>query len=176
MQKTRSLAVALLSVAAFPPIALADDAALRRCRGIVDSGARLACYDALPLAPAAPLAPGAVAPRQPPAPGAAGPRQSQGAAAAAAPAPAQRFGLEHKAARPADDLEKIESHIPGHFGGWRPNMRIRLANGQVWQVIDEGSRFMSVDNPRVVVRRGALGAFFLDFEGDNRSPRVRRVE
>ena len=32
------------------PLAHADDEALRRCRGLADAGARLACYDALPLA------------------------------------------------------------------------------------------------------------------------------
>jgi hypothetical protein len=79
--------------------ALADDAALARCRGFADAAARLACYDAIPL-----------------------------------------------------------------------------ANGQVWQIADGSARFMSLDNPKVTIRRGALGSFFLDFENDNRSPRVRRVQ
>jgi len=33
-----------------------------------------------------------------------------------------------------------------------------------------------VDNPKVVVRRGMLGGFFLEVENSNRSPRVRRIQ
>jgi len=157
---------------ALPAPVLADDAGLRRCRAITQSAARLACYDALPLGTALP--PGAAArpaPGLPPAPPAAA-RTPPPAKAAAS----ERFGLEYKAAKPADDLETIATHIPGHFEGWRPNMHIRLANGQVWQVIDDSTRFMSLENPKVVVRRGMLGAFFLDIENDNRSPRVRRIQ
>src|SRR5271157_5383327 len=100
-------------------VALADDAAMLRCRGIADPTARLACYDALPVpstgdrAEAAP--PGAL-PQQPP----------------------EQFGLPRKATQV--ELDTIESVIPGHFEGWRPNTRIRLANGQVWQVTDGTSR------------------------------------
>ncbi|QGZ41678.1 hypothetical protein IP92_00660 [Pseudoduganella flava] len=34
-----------------PGLALADDAALRHCRTLTDTANRLACYDAIPLAP-----------------------------------------------------------------------------------------------------------------------------
>ncbi|MEO7744328.1 MAG: hypothetical protein ABIR98_15430 [Usitatibacter sp.] len=147
----------------------ADEAAVRRCRAIPDSLARLACYDALPLGatPSAPL--NAAPPQSPFRPQPGQPK------APPAPAPAENFGLEHKA-RSTDELATIETYIPGRFEGWRPGVRITLANGQVWQVIDETSRYMVLDNPKVVVRRGLMGAFFLDVEGDNRSPRVRRVQ
>ena len=155
--------------------AAADDAALRRCRAIAEPTARLACYDAITVPPrptgqAAPATAPGTAPQSGRAP-------AELPAAAAAP-PAERFGLEEKTARAAEAqrLDRIESHIPGTFHGWRPNARIRLANGQVWQVVDDSSVPMLKENPRVVVRRGLLSNFFMDIEGDNRSPRVRRVQ
>ena len=133
-------------------VALADDAGLTRCRAITEATARLACYDALAVSPAA------------------------GKPAIAAPAKpaAEQFGLEEKRAAPA--LEAIDSHIPGRFDGWGPGARIRLANGQVWQVVDGSSGAHWIENPKARVRRGALGAFYLEIEGTNRSPRVARVQ
>jgi hypothetical protein len=88
--------------------------------------------------------------------------------------PAQ-FGLEERAIM-AGALEAIESNIPGRFSGWTPNERIRLANGQVWQVTDGSSRAYDVENPKVTITRGSLGAFYLNLTGDNRSVRVRRIQ
>jgi len=136
----------------------AGDADLRRCRALADAALRLACYDALPLAP---LAPGA-----PPPAAAAAP------ATAAAPAAAS-FGI----ARPDDALQEITSHIPGRFEGWSPNARLRLANGQVWQVTDDSRAYVNdVQDPKVTVRRAAMGSFVMEIEGSRRAPRVRRVE
>ena len=73
-------------------------------------------------------------------------------------------------------LEAIESHIPGHFEGWEPRSRIRLANGQIWQISDDSRRYHDIQNPKVSVRRGALGAFYLEIEGTNSSPRVKRLQ
>lgn len=146
--------------------ALADDADLLRCRAIKDSTARLACYDSLVVPAAAgkasPSAPAQAAPQ--PRPASRGPAQN---------APEQ-FGLEYRKSQPA--LDAIESTIPGRFEGWGPNSRITLANGQVWQVVDDSSGFNAIDSPKVRIRRGALGAFYLEIEGTNRSPRVKRVK
>lgn len=136
----------------------ADDGALRRCRGIADAAARLACYDALPL-PAAGAPPAASRPASPV-------RES------ASPSLMERFGLETR--RPQAD--RIESHIPGLFTGWDKNSLIRLANGQVWKVVDGSWLHGEWDNPKVTVRRGMLGAFYLDIEGESRAPRVQRVQ
>lgn len=158
MLKKAALAAALLALPA-----LADDAGLQRCRTIPDATQRLACYDALPLAPAAaPRAPGSA----PAAPAAAAPSSP--------PSLLSRFGFESRAQ--PDELPSIESHIPGRFEGWGPGTVIKLANGQAWQVSDGSSRTAWVDNPKVTVRRGALGSFFLDIERVNPSPRVRRVQ
>lgn len=158
--KTKLLVAALM--AALPLAGAAAQDTLARCRAIKDSAARLACYDALPIA-----SPPAAAP-------AAGGAAQAPAATAPAPSEAQRFGLP-ATSRP-EPLEALESRIEGHFEGWYPGTRIRLANGQVWQVADSSSRFADVDNPKVTVRRGALGSFFLDIDGVNPAPRVRRVE
>lgn len=159
MRKPSHLTPALLAICTISGLSWADDAGLRSCRGIADSAARLTCYDAISIpsgttraAPSAPVAP-----------------------EKASRTPVERFGIEHKALT-AEQVEMIESRIPGRFEGWGPKSLIRLANGQVWQVVDDTARMMHLDNPKVVVRRGMLGAYFLDIEGDNRSPRVRRVQ
>lgn len=150
-----SMAALLL---AFSGLAQADDGALRRCRGMADAAARLACYDALPLpAPGAPAAP---------------PKPAEPAREAASPSLMERFGLENRQAR----ADRIESHIPGLFTGWKANSLIGLSNGQVWKVVDGSWLHGEWENPKVAVRRGMLGAFYLDIEGESRSPRVQRVQ
>ena len=125
--------------------------ALRQCRGLADASARLACYDAVPLAAAVP---------------------SPASAAASAPPVAATFGL----ARPDDKVQEIVSHIPGLLDGWRRGTLIRLANGQVWQVTDDDTAVYNLRDAKVTVRRAVMGTFVLDIEGANRVPRVRRVE
>jgi hypothetical protein len=144
----------------------AGDADLLRCRAIAETNARLACYDAIPLgAVAAPAAPAS-------APVAAAPGSA--AAASAAADPVARFGLENKSQRVAVDV--VESHIPGRFEGWSPGARIRLANGQVWQVTDGSRASYWLENPRVKIHRALFGSFILEIVGQGHAPRVQRVE
>ncbi len=92
-----------------------------------------------------------------------------------APATAQAvagFGLETA----GEKLQEVRSHIPGLFDGWRAGDRIRLANGQVWRVVDDSRADYDLRDPQVTVRRGALGSYLLDIEGAKQLPRVRRVE
>jgi len=164
----RMKAAAFLTLAA--TAAVADDAGLQGCRAIADGAKRLACYDALPISP--------------PAAGArpsAGPSATAGAASpsgSASPAPKpsllSRFGFEGRAQ--PDELPSVESHIPGSFEGWAPNSRIKLANGQVWQISDGSRRMVWLENPKVTIRRGAIGSFFLDIDKVSIAPRVRRIE
>lgn len=163
MSRLSRIALLVLTLAA--GAAFANDAGLQRCRAIKESAQRLACYDALPIVapPAASPMPGA-----PP------------AAVVPVPAPSltqsllSRFGFEQ---RPQpDELASVQSHIPGRFQGWQPMSLIKLANGQVWQISDGSSRFAWVESPRVTVTRGAIGSFFLEIEGVNPAPRVRRVQ
>ena len=132
--------------------ALADDAAVLKCRSLPDAAGRLSCYDAMPLGQARP------------------------ALAAAVPAAAD-FGRETMAKKPDAQPARLESAIAGNFEGWGPNTRFTLANGQVWRVVD-GS---SADLPRstdqkVRIERNLLGTVFLTVEAGNQSAKVRRVE
>ncbi|MDE2161204.1 MAG: hypothetical protein KGJ30_20030, partial [Burkholderiales bacterium] len=143
--------------------ARADDA-LANCRRIAEPGPRLACYDAIgtakPAAAPADTAASRPAAALPPAP--------------AAPATDAGFGLQPPPAPAAADA--VELTIAGEFNGWRAGDRIAMSNGQVWQVID-GSEGVtrSMRDGKVSIRRGALGAFYLEIPGSNRSPKVKRV-
>ena len=137
----------------FSAAALASETTLEQCRGIADPSARLACYDALPLS---------------------APTAGAESKAGVPETPAQ-FGLSREIT-PSVELSTIESTIPGHFDGWYPRRRIRLANGQVWQVAEETTRLYELDNPKVTIRRGVLGVYYLDLSVDNRSIRVTRVQ
>jgi hypothetical protein len=153
--------------------ARADESALRQCRALTDAAARLACYDALPLAPlAAAPQPPLVLPAAPAAPAVPAVPAAAAPAAPAASVMASTFGL----ARSDEKLQDITSTIPGLFEGWRAGSRIRLANGQLWQISDDSSALYWLRDPKVTVRRAALGGFVLDVEGANRMPRVRRLE
>ena len=142
---------AMLLLLSISSAALADDAAMLRCRGIADTSARLACYDAIVVLTSDEKA-----------------RQSEAVQR-------EQFGLGKPAAG-TPDLEAIESTIPGHFEGWEAGSSIRLANGQVWQISDNSRGIHYIDNPKVRIRRGVLTAHYLEIEGTNRSPRVIRVQ
>jgi len=140
---------------------LADDAAILKCRALPDTGARLACYDAIPvgtISAAATLRPAATAPAVP------------------AATPEQRFGMEQT--RPVETAPKsIESTIEGRFSGWGPTTRFKLANGQVWRIVDGSSaEFAPSMQQKVRIVRNVFGTMFLEIEGSNNSPKVRRVE
>jgi hypothetical protein len=162
----------LLTAGASAAAAHAQD--LRSCRGLPDGAARLACYDALPL-PADAAAP----PARPAVAAAAAASGTRTVAAAPAPGAAQAvsgeaaFGLQGAA---RGEVEAVRSSVAGRFQGWGPRTRIRLANGQVWEVSDDSTAATWLQNPLVVVRRAALGSFLLEVEGLNRTARVRRVE
>lgn len=138
--------------------ALADDAAILKCRSMDDSGARLRCYDAIQIG--APTLP------------------AQIAAAAPSPAPvraaARNFGLEEQKKQ---EEKSIESTIVGTFSGWGPGAQIALANGQVWRVIDGSEATLRpMANPKARVERNFFGTLFMVIEGTNHSPKVRRIK
>lgn len=163
-----SLATLLVTVPAAPVALAQSGGGLAACRALADAAQRLACYDALPLTPALPATAAGVGASVLPATSAS-PTAGTGSAA-----PVAQFGLEQRAA--SSQPEAIDSHIEGRFTGWGPKERIRLANGQVWQIVDGSTGAMDFNSPKVRVRRGMLGAFFLEIAGTHRSPRVKRVE
>lgn len=162
--------VRLFCLALLSPWAWADEAAILRCKALAEPGPRLACYDAVAngygtAAKSAPVAPATTS--------------AVGAASVGnAPAPAQQaasqFGLERQAA-PAQ-IESIQSRIEGKFEGWVANALLTFANGQIWQISDGSRAYVDLVSPKVSVRRGFMGAYYLDIDGSNLSPRVRRIK
>lgn len=137
---------------------------LQSCRALTDAKARLSCYDALadqaakqPQAPAASTAPLAVA--------------ATATATAAAPV-ADTFGLTN---RPKNEPNVISGQIDGLFEGWGPNQIIYLSNGQAWQVVDGSRAVVYLKNPKVEIRKAAMGSFMLELEGSNETARVKRL-
>lgn len=137
-----------------PLAAAAHESGLGRCRAVQDPAQRLRCYDALPLA----------APARP-------------ATEPASPMAAkieQDFGIT-ESAKPASRVDAIKARIPGEFRGWQPQTVLELDNGQAWRIVDGSSMVYRLVNPGVTVRRGVLGAYYLEIDGLNTSPRVKRV-
>ena len=97
-------------------------------------------------------------------------------------------GKSSIAATPAEDTRGFEgrassagavmSTINGPFKGWKgKGDRFTLANGQVWEVTDSGSRLsVSLENPTITIERGMLDAWFLRVEGYNARARVKRIK
>ncbi|MBT9492363.1 MAG: hypothetical protein IV107_08415 [Paucibacter sp.] len=147
----------------------------QQCRALPDPQARLSCYDAWvdgQAASAAKLvvAGTAVAAAAPVAVATAAPTTVPTAATAAT----ANFGLEQQARKA--EAQEIASEITGLFEGWGPKHVIRLANGQIWQIVDGSSAVLYLKNPKVKVRRGMLGSYVLEFEASNETAKVRRLE
>jgi len=156
--KALPLPVLMFTLLTASSTALADDAALLKCRALSDTATRVACYDAIPV-------------------GAAGPATAA-AAAAAAPArtPEQNFGLEAVKQREAQPAS-IRSTVVGDFDGWGPGSQIRLANGQVWRIIDGSDAVLPrTKDAAVTIERNVFGTLFLKVDGGNSSAKVRRVQ
>ncbi|SHN44131.1 hypothetical protein SAMN05192549_12044 [Duganella sacchari] len=163
---------ALFALMLVSTAALADDAALLKCRQLEDGPVRLACYNAIPANPMAPATPVAAA--------ATAARPAGAAAYTTVPQPtpaemAAMFGVEPEMLKSVR-LQTLETSIAGPFDGWVRGQRIRLANGQVWKVVDDTEDVVELMNPKVTVKRGLLGAIFLDIEGAHRNPKVQRVQ
>ncbi|MBD8531913.1 MULTISPECIES: hypothetical protein [unclassified Massilia] len=140
--------------------AVADDAAVLKCRALPDAASRLVCYDAMPLAGAAATMPAA----------------APVAAAAPASSPVQDFGRRPPAPKKEEVPASIRSTVVGTISGWSPGSRITLANGQVWRVVDGDAVLPVMNNPQAEVSRGLLGAYFLQVGGHTSAARVTRVD
>jgi len=135
--------------------------ALQRCRQVTEVLTRLACYDRIDIG-----APGAVA--TPTVPAAPVPPPT-------APSTAN-FGLPAPAPVAPVEIGTLESSISGAFDGWQPQTRIKLANGQVWQVTDGSEGVYDLRDPKVRITRGSFGSYFMHIEGIKQSPKVRRIQ
>lgn len=135
---------------------------IKACRLLTDTARRLACYDGvqLPVEPSAATTPAVIAaPAAPP----------------VAADPVAKFGQETVKQPAATELKQIESRIPGMFHGWRAGSQLQLENGQVWRIADGSEAIYELQNPKVTVHRGMLGAFYLEIEGVGFQMRVVRV-
>jgi hypothetical protein len=144
------LALSLVSGAAF-----AGDAELLRCLDVSDNATRLGCYDTLAQAAKAAQA-------------------TPQAKAAAVEQATQNFGRVTPLEPPP--LEQLLSHIPGTLDGWTRGGRLRLANGQVWQVNDDSANVGPLNNPKVSISPGLLGSFFMTIEGVDFKIKVKRLQ
>lgn len=67
-----------------------------------------------------------------------------------------------KAEEKPDEAEEIETRLAGKLVNFEGRRRFELENGQVWQMIEAGSYAgPALVNPRVTVRPGLMGAFWL---------------
>lgn len=73
--------------------------------------------------------------------------------------------------------EPIEASIVGEFTGFGSRKRYTLDNGQVWEQTD-GASLAGVrrSNPKVYIKPGMLGAWWMRIDGYNTQAKVQRVE
>lgn len=154
----------------------ASEAIWKQCAAISNDAARLACFDAyarqLPADGAAPQVSVTNNPTTTAAPVSSAKSVSPELGKASAEGD---FGLENKV-RQEQKVDEIVTHFEGAFTGWEPKQKLTLANGQVWQISDNSTASYRIDNPKIVIKRGLWSAFYMEVEGLNRTPKVKRVK
>ncbi|MDH5822218.1 hypothetical protein QFW77_04340 [Luteimonas sp. RD2P54] len=76
-----------------------------------------------------------------------------------------------------DSEEPIEGTLLGEFTGFRKGERYTLDNGQVWEQTDPTSLpGVRRTDPKVTIRPGVFGAWWLQIDGYNTQAKVRRIE
>lgn len=87
------------------------------------------------------------------------------------------FGLESEHPR-AQARDEMNSYLVGELDGWQKGRRIRLANGQVWEIANSPSEMFGVPvaNVPVTVERAFMGTFRMRIGDKRPAVRVRRVE
>jgi hypothetical protein len=99
------------------------------------------------------------------------------AAPTSAPPPSAAEEAFGQPAQRENEVEEIVSTVPAGFRGWGPNTRIRLANGQEWQIADGSSAKLGKGiGPGVRIVRAALGSYRMKLDGLAKAPKVRRVK
>lgn len=73
--------------------------------------------------------------------------------------------------------EPIESSISGQFDGFGKGRKWTLANGQVWQQADAATlEGVHRTDPKVSIKPGMFGAWYMRIEGFNTSASVKRIK
>lgn len=70
----------------------------------------------------------------------------------------------------------IETSIAGQFTGWWPKDRIKMTNGQIWQISDDSTGAANLTDPKVKIRSGFFGGYKLEIEGIAKAPSVKRLQ
>ncbi|MFC5577291.1 hypothetical protein ACFPOA_04580 [Lysobacter niabensis] len=71
----------------------------------------------------------------------------------------------------------VSSSLKGEFRGWQAGTVFELENGQRWRVVDgEYYTPTRLANPKVTVKPGLLGSWYIRIEGVSIGAKVRRVE
>lgn len=71
--------------------------------------------------------------------------------------------------------KQIQSRLTGPFTGWNGGTVFELENGQVWRQTDDDQFIVEMIDPKVTIRRGLFGVYFLSVEGYNSSCKVKRI-
>lgn len=176
---SRLLAAALVLAApaslTLPAMAAGQDDVLK-CLGIIDNGARLACYDrtvpALRYAAPAPAAPSApAAPIAPAAPAVAAPVSKE-----------QAFGAERidrkdaPAGTVAQEAESITAKLTSVSQQTIDRYSFTLDNGQVWSQVVARSIANAKPGKMVKIEKGMFGSFTMTIDGVTGIIKVRRVK
>ena len=74
------------------------------------------------------------------------------------------------------EANEISSRIIGQFNGWDGDTEFNLENGQTWQQSGNGILKVSMNNPKVTIKKGMFGGFIFSVEGYNSKVKVKRVK
>ncbi|MFK3646914.1 hypothetical protein ACI2IY_00560 [Lysobacter enzymogenes] len=91
---------------------------------------------------------------------------------------AKQVRSERRGLLDRDPAEPLVSKLKaGEFRGWSSGTVLELENGQRWRVI-EGSLFLGkpIPAPKVTIRPGLMGGWYLEAEGQMQKAKVKRVE
>lgn len=73
--------------------------------------------------------------------------------------------------------EAIESIIVGEFVGFANGRKYTLANGQVWEQVEPASLAgVRRTDPKVSIKPGLLGTWYMRVDGFNTAAKVRRID
>lgn len=73
--------------------------------------------------------------------------------------------------------EPIEASIVGEFDGFGSRKRYTLDNGQVWQQTDSTTLAgVRRSNPKVRIKPGMMGVWYMRIDGYNTQAKVQRIE
>ncbi|MGY1410065.1 hypothetical protein ACW5EG_10900 [Luteimonas sp. A611] len=73
--------------------------------------------------------------------------------------------------------EPIEASIAGEFAGFGSGRRYTLDNGQVWEQTDSTTLSgVRKTNPKVRIKPGVMGVWWLRIDGYNTQAKVQRIE